>query len=197
MNNQNSCNTFGCVKPCNLICVTTPTEICSPSAIIPASSGNPITLTTTQINTDGVPAFIGFGASAPGKDIIGNTIDITTLPNMAFSIPRNGTITSFAAYFSISDTIDLTNATATIGARIYRSASLNNVFTQISETAIDLTPTISGVVTQGTIVTGNLTNLNIPVSANDRLLIVFTARASGQTFNNNILGYASAGIGIL
>ena len=173
--------------------VTGPTGL---GTIIPAASGTPITLTTTQINTDGVPAFIGFGASAPGKDIIGPTIDITTLPNMAFSIPRNGTITSFAAYFSISDTIDLTDATATIGARIYRSSTPNNSFVQIAETVIDLTPNITGIVPQGTILTGILSNLNIPILANERLLIVFTSRASGATFNNNILGYASAGIGI-
>lgn len=165
-------------------------------AIIPASSGTPITLTTTQINTDGVPAFIGFGSSAPGKDIVSTTIDITTLPNLAFSIPRNGTINSFSAYFSISDSINLTNATATIGARIYRSLVPNNIFVQIPETVIDLTPSITGIVTQGTILTGSLTNLNIPIFANERLLIVFTSRTSGATFNNNILGYASAGIGI-
>lgn len=235
MNCDNSCQPFGCIRPCNIICitgitgptgptgVTGPTGITGPTgstgatgatgatgptgptgatgitglgAIIPAASGNPITLTTTQTNTDGVPAFIGFGSSAPGKDIIGPTIDITTLPNMAFCVPRNGTITSFSAYFSISDSINLTDATATIGARIYRSSAPNNSFVQIAETVIDLTPNITGIVPQGTILTGSLTNLNIQILANERLLIVFTSRASGAAFNNNILGYASAGIGI-
>ena len=166
------------------------------NAIIPASSGEPITLTTTQADSDGVPAFIGFGASAPGKDIIGANIDITTLPNLAFSMPRDGTINSFSAYFSTSDTIDLTGATATIGAVIYRSTTPDNVFTVIEETGIALTPNISGVVAPGTILSGSLTNLNIPVTANTRLLIVFTSRAVGANFNNNILGYASASIGI-
>lgn len=221
MNFDNSYQPFGCLKTCPSHCVTGitgatgptgPTGVTSPTgvtgptgptgptglgAIIPAASGNPITLTTTQIDTDGVPAFIGFGASAPGKDIIAQTIDITTLPNMAFSVPRSGTISSLVAYFSISDTIDLTDATATIGARIYRSTTPNNSFVQIAETVIDLSPSISGIVPQGTILTGSVTNLNIPISLGERLLIVFTARASGASFNNNILGYASAGISIV
>ena len=176
---------------------TGPTGITpSANAIIPAASGTPITLTTTQSDSIGVPSFIGFGSSAPGKDVLGQNIDITTLQNMAFSIPRNSTINSFAAYFSTSDTIDLTGVNATIGAVLYRTTSPGNIFTEIPETGIALTPNLTGIVPPGTVLTGIIDNLNIPVTAGTRLLIVFTSSATGANFNNNILGYASAGIGI-
>ncbi len=60
-------------------------------AIIPLSSGSPISITSIAGGLAGIPGFVGFGNSAPGLSDLGPTIDLTgssgTLLNFAFSAP--------------------------------------------------------------------------------------------------------------
>ena len=111
-------------------------------------------------------------------------------------MPVSGTITAFAAYFSTSTPLDLTGTTATITARIYRSTTNDNVFNEIPGAVITLAPNLTGNVIEGTSVKGIIQNLNIPVTAETRLLVVFSSRSAGERFQNSIQGYASAGISI-
>ena len=165
------------------------------NAIIPIASGVPITLTTNAPDTEGVPSFISFGSSSQGTVALEDTIDITELENHAFSMPRDGVITGISALFSTSqEPIELGGSTVTIDARLYRAVGVTNVFTEIPESLIALTPTLTGTVQEGTIVTGVLNNLLIPVTAGTRLLFVVSARSSGDDFQNSIVGYVSGGI---
>lgn len=61
---------------------------------------------------------------------------------------------------------------------------------------INLTPSLTGVISVGTLLNGALTGLNIPVTAQTRLMLVFSATASGLTLINTVAGYASAGLSI-
>jgi BclB C-terminal domain-containing protein len=148
----------------------------------------------------GLPAFVGFGSSAQGLTVLGSTIDITnasgTLSNFAFQVPRNGIITSFSAYFSITAALSLVGATVAVRAQIYQSATPNNVFAPIVGTLISLTPSLSGVISVGTLLNGALTGLSIPVTSQTRLMLVFSATASGLSLLNTVAGYASAGLSI-
>jgi BclB C-terminal domain-containing protein len=63
-------------------------------------------------------------------------------------------------------------------------------------TLISLTPALSGIVSIGTLLNGTLTGLNIPVTAQTRLMLVFSATASGLSLLNTVAGYASAGLSI-
>lgn len=170
------------------------------SAIIPFSSGIPMSLTTITGGLIGTPGFIGFGSSAPGLSITGGTIDLTnaagTLTNFAFSMPRSGIITSMSAFFSTTAALSLVGTSITITAQLYASATPNNSFTAIPGALVTLLPSISGVIAVGTLSSGTTTGLNIAVTNQTRLLLVFTATASGLSLVNTVAGYASAGIAI-
>lgn len=192
--------TTGATGPTGATGVTGPTGAtgATPLAntIIPLSSGTPISMTTNNEGVDGVPSFIGFGSSDIGAEALNSTINITELANYAFSMPRDGIITSLSAFFSTSQQINLTGTNATINARLYRSSTPNNVFTEIPGTLITLTPALTGIVNEGFVSRGIITGLAIPVTAETRLLVVFTSKSTGERFQNTIVGYASAGIGI-
>ena len=179
---------------------TGPTGVAGTGAIIPFASGTPVALTTIVGGLAGLPAFVGFGSSAQGLTLLGTTIDITnasgTLSNFAFQVPRAGIITSFSAFFSTTVALSLIGSTVAVRAQIYQSATPNNVFSPIAGTLINLTPSLSGVISIGTLLNGSLTGLNIPVTAQTRLMLVFSATASGLTLVNTVAGYASAGLSI-
>lgn len=177
--------------------LSTPTQ---PSeSIIPFASGLPITLTTASGDADKVSS-IGFGSSAGEISITGGIIDLTGGPgmllNQAFSPPRDGTITSISAYFSSTAALALVGSTATITAQLYQSTTLDNSFTIIPGATVTLAPAMTGIISIGTTSSGITTGLNIPVTAQTRLLLVYSATASGVSLNNTISGYASAGLSI-
>lgn len=176
------------------------TGVAGTGAIIPFASGLPVALTTIAGGLAGLPAFVGFGSSVQGLTVLGTTINITnaagTLSNFAFQVPRAGIITSFSAFFSTTAALSLVGSTVTVNAQIYQSTTPNNVFSPIAGTLINLTPSLTGAISIGTLLNGSLTGLNIPVTAQTRLMLVFSATASGLTLINTVAGYASAGLSI-
>ncbi|WP_339209478.1 exosporium glycoprotein BclB-related protein [Paenibacillus sp. FSL K6-3182] len=140
------------------------------------------------------------GSSAIGVSILGGIIDLTgaagTLLNFAFPVPRNGTITSLAAYFSTTVALSLVDSTVTITAQLYQSTTPNNSFTAVPGAVVTLAPPLTGVLALGTISSGITPGLSIPVTAGTRLLLVFSATATGVSLVNVVAGYASAGLGI-
>ena len=199
---NNNCYDDDCCS-CNPIGATGPTGATGANgstSIIPLASGLPISLTTIATGLAGIPAFIGFGSSAPGLTILGSNIDLTnpsgTLSNFAFSMPRAGTITSLSAYFSTTAALSLLGSSITIRAQLYVSNTPNNVFTPIPGAIVKLAPALSGTISIGTISSGITTGLSIPVTAQSRLLMVYSAQASGLSLLNTVVGYASAGIEI-
>ncbi len=128
--------------------------------------------------------------------MLGGTIDTTALTNFAFSMPRDGTITSIAAFFSTTVALALVGTTITLNAQLYISTTPDNTFTPVAGTLVTLAPALTGVLAIGTVSNGILTGLSIPVAAEDRLLMVFSATADGITLINTVTGYASAGVDI-
>lgn len=177
-----------------------PTGIAGSGAILPFSSGIPVSLTTIAGGLAGTPAFIGFGNSAPGLTALGSSIDITnaagTLTNFAFQIPRAGIITSFSAFFSTTAALTLTGTTITVNAQIYQSAAPNNIFTPVSGTLISLAPSLNGILAVGTLLTGSLSGLSISLTAQTRLMLVYSLTATGLSLINTVAGYASAGLAV-
>ncbi|MEK5253313.1 exosporium glycoprotein BclB-related protein [Paenibacillus sp. FSL F4-0125] len=170
------------------------------STIIPFSSGAPITVTTIAGGLTGTVAMLGFGNSYSGASTIGNTIDLTgnygSNLNLAFVVPRNGTITSMYAFFSTTTAISLVGTTVNIQAQMYKAGSNSNSFTPISGAAVSFVPGFTGIISIGSISTGSATGLNAAVQAGDRLMLVFTSTATGLSLINAVTGYASAGIEI-
>ncbi|TQR46202.1 exosporium glycoprotein BclB-related protein [Paenibacillus popilliae] len=169
-------------------------------AIIPFASGVPVLLTTLAGGLVGTGGLIGFGNSAPTVSALGATIDLTgaagLLLNMAFSMPRNGIITSISAYFSTTVALSLIGATATIQAQLWESTTPNNTFTPIPGAIVTLAPALTGVIAIGAISHGVTTGLAIPVTTETRLLMVFSVTTTGLTLGTTVAGYASAGVAI-
>ncbi|WP_286676824.1 exosporium glycoprotein BclB-related protein [Cytobacillus oceanisediminis] len=170
-------------------------------AIIPYASGVPTKLTTVPGCLLDTGSVIGFGSSASGINIADGTIDLTggggSLLNFAFSVPRNGVITSIAAYFSTTAALNLSKSTVTVKAQLYQSTAPNNIFTPIPGAVVTLSPSLSGVINTGTILNGITSGLSIPVTEQTRLLMVFSASVTGgPDIVATIVGYASAGVGI-
>ncbi|MEW4240137.1 exosporium glycoprotein BclB-related protein [Priestia megaterium] len=166
--------------------------------MIPYASGAPITLTTIAGGLVGTSGLIGFGNSVSGVSIAGGTIDLTgasgTLLNFAFSVPRDGTLTAIAAYFSTTLALNLLSTTITLTAQLYRSTTPNNTFSPVPGASVNLT--LPGVLSVGTIRNGITQNLNIPVTSQNRLLMVYSSTAAGLSLITSVEGYASAGITI-
>lgn len=146
----------------------------------------------------GTTTLVGFGNSVTGVSVTNNAIDTTTITNLAFFMPRAGIITSLAAYFSTTVSLSLGTTTVTLTAQMYQSTTPDNVFTPVAGALVQLSPTFSGSVGIGSISHGIISGLNISVSANTRLLLVFSADVtSGLDIATTITGYASAGLSIL
>ncbi|WP_348537402.1 exosporium glycoprotein BclB-related protein [Paenibacillus sp. PastH-2] len=137
--------------------------------IIPYASGLPAALTTVLGGLLNTSSLVGFGNSATGVTITGGVIDLTgaavTLLNFAFSVPRTGTITSLAAYFSTTASVAQVGSTVTITAQLFRSTTPNNTFTAVPDALVTLAPPLTGVVAIGTISSGLTSGLSIPVTA--------------------------------
>ena len=113
---------------------------------------------------------------------------------MSFSMPRTGTITDLTAYFS--NTAPLTSAgILTIRFQLYRSTTPDNTFTPIPGALVDLLFTGSSV--PPVPLFGIVNGLNIPVSPQERLLLVVSLQATGTPVGPIIVtGYASAGLAL-
>lgn len=168
--------------------------------MIPFASGLPVTLTTTAGGLSGTSPLIGFGSSANGVPIKEGNINLTggtgILMNFAFSVPKSCTITDIAAYFSTTRPLSLVDTTITITAQLYQSTTPNNIFTPIPEAVANLVPGISGSTTLGTVSSGVTSGLNVAVAPGTRLLLVFSAKATGASKISNVEGYASGGINV-
>jgi len=112
-------------------------------------------------------------------------------------MPRNGIITSLAGYLSISAALNLLTSTVTVTAQLFQSTTPNNIFVAVPGAVVTLSPSLSGLVSIGSISSGVTTGLNIPVTAGTRLLLIFSAGVTaGLDLAATIAGYASAGLGI-
>lgn len=190
-NNQNECHALGPFEAIDAACITTPPAT---GSIIPFSSGIvPVILTSVLGGAIGTVSLVGFGTSIPGVTLTGTNIDLTAATGTeAFSVPRDGTITSISASFSATVAVTLTG-TATVRAQIYRAVAGSNVFSP-TDAFVDLAPALSTIAV-GTITFGTRNVTPVPVAAGDRLLMVFSITSSGIVAA--VEGNASAGINIV
>jgi BclB C-terminal domain-containing protein len=140
---------------------------------------------------------VGFGSSGSNVAVGGATIDLTGAPglaiNMAFSMPRDGTLVRLSAFFSSVVAITIPTGTgAAVVVEIYRSTTPDNIF---SPTGVAVTLPLP----DGPIAIGDVFNATAPfafaVFNEDRLLLV--ARLTGTVVNSLLVtGYLSAGLAI-
>ncbi|MGX5852071.1 exosporium glycoprotein BclB-related protein [Dyadobacter jiangsuensis] len=165
-------------------------------AIIPYASGTPAVMTTILGGLVGTTSVVGFGINTPGVSLVGGLIDATSLTNMAFSVPRDGTISSIAGFFSNTVALALVGTTVTVQAQLYSAPAGSNSFAPVPGASVTLAPSLTGIVSIGSTSSGQTTGLSIPVTAGTRLLLVYSATATGLSLINTVTGYVSAGVGI-
>jgi len=165
-------------------------------AIIPYASGTPAVMTTILGGLVGTTSVVGFGINTPGVSLVGGLIDATSLTNMAFSVPRDGTITSIAGFFSNTVALALVGSTVTVQAQLYSAPAGSNSFAPVPGASVTLAPSLTAIVSIGSTSSGQTTGLSIPVTAGTRLLLVYSATATGLSLINTVTGYVSAGVGI-
>jgi BclB C-terminal domain-containing protein len=170
-----------------------------PSAIIPFASGLPNTLVHVLGGIADTGAAIGFGSSLDGVNVSGVTIDLTGSPglatNMAFSMPRDGTLVQLSAFFSnvVAVVIPL-GSTANIVVQLYRSTTPDNIFTPVPGALVTL-PFPAGLISIGTFASDTVA-IAIPVLNEDRLLLVARLEVTGVDVVTTVTGYVSAGLAI-
>ncbi|MEK4385941.1 exosporium glycoprotein BclB-related protein [Solibacillus sp. FSL W7-1436] len=176
--------------------------VCPPEnigSIIPFSSGTglvTVTFTPPELGEVRGVSAIGFG-SAVDTIAIGNTVILPTEvagTTEAFSVPRVGTNTAISATFTETAIADVTG-TAIITAQVYRAPAGIITFTA-TNAFVNLTPVLTGTINVGTTFQGLANLSNIPVSAGDRLAMVFSVSGTGVTDIIVLTGAATAGITI-
>jgi len=192
-NQNNQCHALGPFEAIDAACITTPPAT---GSIIPFASGTvPVILSVVAGGLIGTVSMVGFGTSIPGVTLTGTNIDLSAVTGTeAFSVPRDGTITSISATFSATAALTLVGGTATVRAQIYRAPAGSNVFSP-TDAFVDLAPALSTIAI-GTITFGTRNVTPVPVAAGDRLLMVFSATSTGIAITA-ITGNASAGINIV
>lgn len=153
-------------------------------------------MTTVLGGLAGQQALIGFGANDAAL-VSGGLIDTTGLTSVAFSMPRDGTITSMAAYYSVGAALTLVGSTVTVTAQLYSSPTPNDTFAPVPGATVTLAPALTGIVAVGATSNGEVTGLSIPVTSQTRLMMVFSASVTAGIDIATILsGFASAGLSI-
>ena len=166
-------------------------------AILPFASGTPVALTTVLGGLLNTSSIVGFGQNLSGVSAAGCSLNLSGLTNHAFLVPRDGTITSLAAYMSITARLILIGSEVTVTARLFRSATADDCFELVPGAEIALASPLTGLVNIGSTSSGLVSDLKIPVTAGTRLLLVFSAEVTeGQDLAATVAGYTSAGLGI-
>jgi BclB C-terminal domain-containing protein len=164
---------------------------------IPFASGSPVAMLSAPDGQGGTASLVGFGNSADGVTVEGGTIDLAAAPDMAFSLPEDGRIASFAAHFSLTEPLSLGETAVTVTVRLYQSPAPGNRFTPVPSAALSLSPRVTGTAGAGTVCSGSLNHLSIPLARGTRLLTVCTAE---KTYGNGetvaVTGYLSAGLAV-
>nr|WP_232436808.1 exosporium glycoprotein BclB-related protein [Paenibacillus senegalimassiliensis] len=167
---------------------------------MPFASGTPVAPTTLVGGLAGLPAVVGFGNSGLLPNVLGATIDLTgaagLLTNFSWSMPRDGAITSISAYFSVTAGLSLGLGSVIITAQLYQSTTPNNIFSPVAGGLVTLPP-LTGLISIGTVISGNSGPLNIPVTEGTRLLLVVSAGSTGLAIASTTAGYVSGGVNII
>jgi hypothetical protein len=158
----------------------------------------------------GRAGLIGFGNSATGPRINGNTIDLdnsnSPAINFAFSLPREAVVTSMSAFFNQLTGPDLDHGHLGIRAQLFAAQPETNLFTAIPRAEVILTSADDDDERNDDAnhnnnhrhnhnLSGLTTGLDIEVRAETRLLMVFLIETNGSS--QCVTGYASAGLNLI
>ncbi len=144
-------------------------------------------LTTLLLGVVGIPSIIGFGTSMAGITALGATLTLPILSNLAFMVPRTGNLTAISASFTSTVSIGLLSPIV-VHAEVYRASGINTTY---NATGVKVDLTFNGGIAIDAFETGTANVTPFPITAGDRLLMVFSASA---LLLGTVEGSASAGL---
>jgi BclB C-terminal domain-containing protein len=168
--------------------------------IIPYASGIPLTLVSTNIGGAETLGVVGDGNGNTSTVILfGGSIPFDPfLIGFAYTIPKNGTITSVYANFTITSVTILPSSTS-IQIQLFAAPSgpslTGPTFVPIASTLLDLIPPLTGIIAIGNTVSGSLTGLSQFINAGTQLLMV--VRVISTSLAATVTGTLSAGVAII
>jgi len=130
-----------------------------------------VTLTGLAGNLVGTVAEIGFGFNVPGLTLIGGSLDLAGLTNLAFTMPRDGTLTDLNVYLRVTAALALL-ADINFTVQVYQSTAPDEIFTPIP--GAEVTIVLPGNLIVGQIFSASA-SFNVPVTEGTRLLLVASA----------------------
>jgi len=180
--------------------------------VIPFSSGTPVAIGSVLDDDELVEscALVAFGDSVPDVTILGGAIDLNSLLDplvldavleMAWVMPRDGTLESLAGFYTNLLGVTLLVGTANVTLQIFRrpatDAANTNVFTAYGP-QLTLTPSFGGVLALSQTASGNVGLGSLPVLTGDSLVLVACADRQGGLPNlaTILTGYIRAGLSI-
>lgn len=166
-------------------------------AIFASSSGSAATATTVAGGFSGTVAVLPLSGSTSdsGVSVVGGIIDLAGITT-GQPLARGGTITSVTGFSSLTVAQSLVGTTVMQTISVWQSTTPDNIYTEIPGTEVTLSPALTGVLAPGTVSSGILTGLSIPVTAGTNLIVVYSVTASGVGLINTITADVSAGVGV-
>ena len=149
-----------------------------------ASSASQVTVTTglPGLTTVALLPLSGYGTIASSVSVApDSTIDMT-LVGPPQVIPRDGVITSIAAFASTTQAANLVGFTVQPVVQLYVSNVPNNTLFPIAGASCFLAPAMTGVLPVGVVSSCVVTGLNIPVSTSSALVVAFSETQFGLPF---------------
>lgn len=140
-------------------------------SMIPYATGTPIPV---YMDPNQHPYSLGFGLHGEyPHPLIGGELEVThgLLHAFPFYIARDAVVTDIGMSMIIMETIELGTASANMYAQLFYKRQFGN-FIAIPETKVVLTPTVTGSIIQGQLFEKMVNNLNVPVAAGSRLLLI-------------------------
>lgn len=137
----------------------------------------------------------GFGKIVSGTP--GATINLTSdTANTPIDVTETGTIETIASHITVTSQESLGASEVTLRLRLYIASSGSNTF-NYTGTEYSYTPTLTGTVTENTLLTLNQTGVGHAISEGNRLLFVLVADDSQTPATSTPLSLAvSASVGI-
>jgi BclB C-terminal domain-containing protein len=143
----------------------------------------------------GLPSIVGFSDNFQLPTVLGATIDLTGLTDLTFMVPRDGTITSLSAFFSVTVGLSVLGSDINVTAQLYSANPASNTLSLLPGSQVTLTPPLSGLISIGD-VTMATQALNIPVTAGTRLALIISIDVTGVAIATTLIGTVSAGLAI-
>ncbi|MEG0984000.1 exosporium glycoprotein BclB-related protein [Algoriella sp.] len=165
------------------------------SSVIPLNSINASVATTILGGLIGTSTVLGPGVSKTGISLTGTTLNLLGDANgAAITLPRNCIIRSISFNHYTSAAISLIGSTLSLHLQIYKANAVSNAYEPILNTLVS--NELTGLISLGHMASNSISNLNIPLAANDKIVVLISATATGLSLINTSTGFVSASIGL-